>query len=200
MKNIFLAELHLHNQVIQRPGTDTLNLLIKTFSEHLLKYLYRCYKKHLNDCQIINEAVYHALEWYHEHPMMYVAEHGSLKKFLELRADRNLQEMLRERQQSIHISGVAHVLACYVDNERDYQVAKLLLKNDHDLSSYILFIDTSVLRFNQIKSDVQRLKQRVQNIISQIPNLKPSRRSDNALLVAFNEPVYNPFSYRQVGL
>ncbi len=199
MKNISHAELHLHRLIIQRPDTDTLNLLIKTFSEHLLKYLQRCYRKHVSNSQDINEAVYHALEWYHEHPMMYVAEHGSMKKFLELRADRNLQEILRRRQNPIHIGGVSHVLACYVDNERDYRVAKLLLKNEHDLSSYISFIDTSVLRFNQIKSDVHRLKKRVEQIIARIPNLKPSRKNDNALLVAFNEPV-NPFSYRQVGL
>lgn len=176
MKNNSPAELQLHGYVLNSRGASTMSLLIEKYSDHLLKFLLRHYKRELaQHHHAASEAVYNALEWYHEHPRQFLPSQGSLRKFLELRVDRNLQLIFEKERYPFHIHRIDHLLAPYIDNERDLQIAKLLLKNEHQLSAYLPFTNPGILRFHQLKSEILHLKSRVREMLSAIPGLKPSR-------------------------
>jgi hypothetical protein len=199
MKNINTAELHLHCSILLNPGTTTLSLLIEMQADHLLRYLTSCYGKHLhNRKHFASEAVYNTLEWYHDHPRLYNPQHGGLRKFLELRARKQLQEIFNREGYTLHIFSTDHLLACHLDNQHDVEIAKLLLKGEKELMRYIHYVDTSNIRFKQIKSEIERNKHRIQQVLDEL--FVQKREKILAPVVYMDQTDLHVWELRRTGL
>jgi hypothetical protein len=161
------SELLLHYSLVEN-GSSVFPRLFETYSAHLLSCLLRWYKHHLHaDPTLAQEAVYQSIKQYAEHPRNFNPEHGSLEKFLEIAADRCMQEIFEREKYQLKTSSVKHLLAKYFDNERDILLAKLLLKNEAGIYSYISLLDIGSYPFLHQQREIKRETMRVKKILEQ---------------------------------
>ena len=117
MNRASLTELRMHNSVLEN-GTRVFPEVFAAYSTHLYSSLLKWYKSHvMPDPSLAHEAVYEALKYYSEHPRAYNPENGSLKKFLEIGADRAMQKIFEREGHPLKLSSTAHVLANHFDND-----------------------------------------------------------------------------------
>lgn len=210
MKNVSSTELQLHCYILSS-GTNSLSMLIDSYSDHLMKYLTRWYKKHLqNNLDLVAEAVFTAIESYHEHPKTYNPEHGSLKRFLEISADKSLQMIFERENYEIHITGADHVLARYFDCEKDIQLAKLIMKNDNDMARYVNILGIGHMRISQQQSEIQRYKGRIKKTLDTIYELnnfgkkllnhQPVAQANTGVIIYLADSTTNAAAYKLSGL
>jgi hypothetical protein len=176
-------ELRLHYSLMEH-GNSVFPRLFETFSAHLLSCLLRWYKHQLHaDPTLAQEAVYQSIKQYAEHPRTFNPEHGSLEKFLEIAADRCMQIIFEREKWPTKISSVKHLLAKYFDNERDILLAKMLLKNESNIFSYISLLDIGSYPFQHQQTEIKRETTRVKKALEQFHLYRisqPKKRSANA--------------------
>ena len=161
------AEIQLHYSVVSY-GNQFFSELTKFFSEHLLSCLNNWYGHAVfSDPSIAYQAVYETLKNYCNHPRMYNPEHGSLARFLELGADRNIQRIFEKEKHPVRINSRERILAKYFDNERDVELAKLLLKNKKDVCAYISILNTGGYRIGHLLYELNRHRDRISNLLHQ---------------------------------
>ena len=194
--------MELHSIVLSSEG-NCYSLINERYSEHLLKCLVKWYKKHLqHNMHLANEAVYKTIRYYTDHPKTYNPLQGSLARFLELCTDKMMQQIFQRENHRIHITGIDHILSKYFESEKDLAFAKLVLRNESDLSQYVSIIDTSSMRIGQLQSEIHREKERIQKKLITIPELSRIRKklqensqtrqpAQNAVLVYINGPELN---------
>ena len=173
-------ELLLHFAVLES-GNSSLTNLTKIYSEHLLTCLSKWYGTALyDDPSLAYEAVYQSLRHYTEHPRKYNPEHGGLVRFLELNADRTMQEIFEREKYSVRPDSIDHQLARLFDNERDIQLAKLILKKENDVPAIVDLLDIGSYRIAEQLAEIQRHTQRIQKILdanfaTEVPKVKKHR-------------------------
>ncbi|MBL7698749.1 MAG: hypothetical protein JNK79_11340 [Chitinophagaceae bacterium] len=173
-------ELLVHFAVLES-GNNSLANLTNIYSEHLLTCLSKWYGSALyDDPSLAYEAVYQSLRHYSEHPRKYNPEHGGLARFLELNADRAMQEIFEREKYSVRSASIDHQLARLFDNERDFQLAKLILKNENDVPAFVDLLDIGSYRIAEQLSEIKRHTQRIQkildsNITAEVPKVKKHR-------------------------
>lgn len=200
MKSISPAELQLHSYVLSS-GTESLSKLIEQYSSSLMTYLTRCYKKHLtNKIHFASEAVYNALEWYSEHPKQFNAARGSLKRFLEIKADKNLQQIFERENCRIHISGTEHLLSQHLDNDADISIAKMIIRNEMDTMAIVSLLDLGSWRFSQLLPEANRQVMRVKTILNSFSNLSQQKKRSSALILHLDHAPDQIGNFRQTGL
>ena len=165
MNRASLTELRMHNSVLEN-GTRVFPEVFAAYSTHLYSSLLKWYKSHvMPDPSLAHEAVYEALKYYSEHPRAYNPENGSLKKFLEIGADRAMQKIFEREGHPLKLSSTAHVLAKHFDNERDMIIAKMILKNDDDMPAFISLLDLGSCRIKQQQTEIRRHTDRIRKVL-----------------------------------
>ena len=158
-------ELLMHFAVLES-GNDSLSNLTNTYSEHLLSCLNKWYGTALyDDPSLAYEAVYQSLRHYSEHPRKYNPEHGCLLRFLELNADRTMQEIFEREKYAVHPDSVDHHLARFFDNERDIQLAKLILSKANNYPAIVDLLDIGSYRIAEQLSEINRHTMRIQKVL-----------------------------------
>lgn len=180
-------ELQLHFSVLTC-GKNVFSQLSNYYSEHLLSSLQNWYGRFLHhDPSLAHEAVYNAIREYCEHPRAYVPQQGSLLRFLELNADRAMQQIFERENFQVRLSSVDRLLAKYLDNERDFQLAKLMLNRNSRFFSFVTLLDIGGFRIGEQLSEVKRHKTRISKLLRQaLSSIYPSLSStpeDNFLLL-----------------
>ena len=174
------SELHLHYSLMENGGR-VLPQLFETFGPHLLSCLLRWYKHYLHaDPTLAQEAVYQSLKQYAEHPRTFNPEQGSLEKFLEIAADRYMQAIFEREKCQLRSSSVKHLLAKYFDNERDISLAKMLLKNEASIFSYISLLDIGSYPFMHQQTEIRRETMRIRKALEHYqlyPIAQPKKRT-----------------------
>jgi hypothetical protein len=155
------AELQLHFTILESKK-NSLSLLTNEYSEHLLECIQRWYGNALyNDPTLAYEAVYESLRFYTEHPRNFNPEHGCLVRFLELHADRVMQNIFEREKFNVQIKSIDHHLARYFDNERDIQLAKLAMKKDGNFAALVLLLDIGSYRIAEQVAEISRQTDRI---------------------------------------
>lgn len=181
-------ELLLHFAVLQSDG-NTLPNLTNTYSEHLLTCISKWYGTALyDDPSLAYEAVYQSLRHYSEHPRQFNPEHGCLVRFLELNADRTMQEIFEREKYSVLPSSLDHYLARLFDNELDIQLATLVLKKPLDVPAFVELLDIGSYRIAEQLSEIKRHSQRIQKVLD--ANMKNVVRSKRKTRTGKPIPVY----------
>ena len=163
-----VPELQLHFALLEC-NKNSLSLLTKHYSEHLLGCLNRWYGNSLyEDPTLAYEAVYQTLRLYSEHPRKFNPEQGRLIRFLELNADRVMQDIFEREKYNIQIKLIDHHLARYFDNERDIQLAKLILKNKTDVSAFVALLDIGSCRIAEQIAEITRHSDRIKKILGPV--------------------------------
>jgi hypothetical protein len=161
------SELLLHYSLVEK-GSSVFPRLFETHSAHLLSCLLRWYRQYLHaDPTLAQEAVYQAIKQYAEHPRTFNPEQGSLEKFLEIAADRCMQQIFEREKYQLKTSSIKHVLAKHFDNERDILLARLLLKNEANMSSYICLLDIGSYPFLQQQREIKRETMRIKKVLEE---------------------------------
>lgn len=157
-------ELLLHFAVLES-GNNSFNELTTVYSEHLLSCLNTWYGSALyDDPSLAYEAVYQSLRHYSEHPRKYNPEQGCLVRFLELNADKAMQDIF-EREKYPLTHSLERYLARYFDNERDFLMAKLIMKKENLVPALVELLDIGSYRIAQQLSEINRHTQRIQKIL-----------------------------------
>lgn len=158
-------ELLMHFAVLES-GNDSLPNLTNTYSEHLLSCLSKWYGTALyDDPSLAYEAVYQSLRHYSEHPRKFNPEHGCLLRFLELNTDRTMQEIFEREKYAVRPESIDHHLARLFDNDRDIQLAKLILNKMNDFPAVVDLLDIGSYRIGHQLSEIKRHTQRVQKVL-----------------------------------
>lgn len=167
-------ELLLHFAVLES-GNDSLANLTNVYSEHLLTCLSSWYGTALyDDPSLAYEAVYQSLRYYSEHPRKYNPEQGCLVRFLELNTDRTMQEIFEREKYSVRPDSIDRHLARFFDNERDVQLAKLILNKVNDVPAFIVLLDLGSYRIAEQLSEIKRHTLRIRKIIEANINIVPA--------------------------
>lgn len=160
-----LSELQLHFTILESKK-NSLSLLTNQYSDHLLGCLNQWYGNALyDDPSLAYEAVYEALRIYIEHPRKFNPEHGCLVRFLELTADRTMQNIFEREKLNVPIKSVDHHLARYFDNERDVQIAKLIINNKAEVPAFVLLLDIGSFRIAEQLAEITRHIGRIKKIL-----------------------------------
>jgi hypothetical protein len=163
-------ELQLHFTILERKK-NSLSLLTDQYSEHLLECINQWYGAALyDDPSLAYEAVYDSLRFYTEHPRNFNPEYGCLVRFLELHADRSMQNIFSRENINVQIKSADHHLARYFDNELDIQLAKLIMKKDTDFSAFVLLLDIGSYRIAEQVAEISRHTLRIKKTLG--PNSK----------------------------
>lgn len=158
-------ELLMHFDVLES-GNNSLANLTNTYSEHLLTCLSKWYGTALyDDPSLAYEAVYQALRHYSEHPRKFNPEHGCLVGFLELKADRTMQEIFEREKYAVRPDSIDHHLARLFDNERDIQLAKLILSKMNEFPAVVDLLDIGSYRIGEQLSEIKRHTLRIQKVL-----------------------------------
>jgi hypothetical protein len=158
-------ELQLHFTILENK-TNSLSLLTNQYSEHLLECINRWYGPALyDDPTLAYEAVYESLRFYVEHPRNFNPEHGCLVRFLELHADRSMQNIFEREKFNVQIKSIDHHLARYFDNELDIQLAKLIMKKQTDFSAFVILLDIGSYRIADQVTEISRHTGRIQKTL-----------------------------------
>ena len=182
-------QLLLHFAVLES-GNSTLTNLTNTYSEHLLTCISKWYGTALyDDPSLAYEAVYKSLRNYSEHPRNFNPEHGCLVRFLELNADRTMQEIFERENFSVLPSSIDHHLARFFDNERDIQLAKLVLKKGVDVPAFVELLDIGSYRIAEQLAEIKRQSLRVQKILD--AKMKTTTGSKGQKRTGKRIPVYS---------
>lgn len=177
------SELLLHFAVLES-GNESLANLTNVYSEHLLTCLSNWYGTALyDDPSLAYEAVYQSLRHYSEHPRKFNPEHGCLVRFLELNADRVMQEIFEREKYSIVSKSIDHYLARYFDNERDIQLAKFVLSKETDVPAYVKLLDIGSYRIAEQLSEIKRHTVRIQKVLDAHLNVPAKSRKQKAKVV-----------------
>jgi hypothetical protein len=120
-----------------------------------------------DDPSLAYEAVYESLRLYSEHPRKFNPEQGCLVRFLELTADRTMQNIFEREKINVQIKSVDHHLARYFDNERDVQTAKLILNNKAEVPAFVLLLDIGSYRIDDQLSEITRHIDRIKKILDE---------------------------------
>jgi hypothetical protein len=162
-------ELRLHFALLES-SKNALAQLTDLYSEHLLSCLNKWYGNSLyDDPSLAYEAVYESLRHYTEHPRKYNPEHSCLVRFLELNADRIMQEIFERENYSVNSDSLDHYLARYFDNELDFQLAKIILNNKADIPAFVYLLDIGSYRIAEQLSEIKRHTDRINNILASSP-------------------------------
>lgn len=165
-----VPELQLHFTILERKK-NSLSLLTNQYSEHLLECINQWYGSALyDDPSLAYEAVYESLRFYTEHPRNFNPEHGCLVRFLELHADRSMQNIFGREKINIQIKSVDHHLARYFDNELDIQLAKLIMKKETSFSAFVILLDIGSYRIAAQVAEISRHTKRIKKTLG--PNTK----------------------------
>ena len=165
-----LSELQLHFTILERKK-NSLSLLTNQYSEHLLECINQWYGTALyDDPSLAYEAVYESLRFYSEHPRNFNPEHGCLVRFLELQADRSMQNIFGREKITVQIKSVDHHLARYFDNELDIQLAKLIIKKETNFSDFVILLDIGSYRIAEQVAEISRHTERIKKMLG--PNSK----------------------------
>jgi hypothetical protein len=160
------SELQLHFSLLEC-NKNSLSVLTKHYSEHLLGCLHNWYGDSLmNDPTLAYEAVYQSLRSYSEHPRKFNPEHGSLIRSLELNCDRTMQLIFEREKCHVHHKSIDQYLARHFDNERDVELARLLLKNNNDHSAFVNVLDIGSYRIAQQLVEISRHSGRIKKILN----------------------------------
>ena len=160
-----LPELQLHFTILES-RKNSLSLLTHQYSEHLLGCLNAWYGNALyDDPSLAYEAVYESLRIYSEHPRKFNPEHGCLVRFLELTADRTMQDIFEREKSNVRITSIDHQLARYFDNERDIQIAKLIINNKAEVPAFVLLLDIGSYRIGDQLAEITRHIERIKKIL-----------------------------------
>jgi hypothetical protein len=163
-------ELQLHFTILERKK-NSLSLLTNQYSEHLLECINQWYGSALyDDPSLAYEAVYESLRFYTEHPRNFNPEHGCLVRFLELQADRSMQNIFGREKMNVQIKSADHHLARYFDNELDIQLAKLIMKKETSFSAFVILLDIGSYRIAEQVAEISRHTERIKKTLG--PNSK----------------------------
>ena len=158
-------ELQLHFTILESKK-NSLSLLTNQYSEHLLECINQWYGTALfDDPTLAYEAVYESLRFYIEHPRNFNPEQGCLVRFLELLADRAMQDIFAREKVNVQIKSIDHHLARYFDNETDIQLAKLIMKKEKDFSAYVILLDIGSYRIAEQVAEVSRHTERIKKTL-----------------------------------
>lgn len=161
MNTASAKELLFHYAMMEN-GNDGFQKLFETYNAHLLSCLFRWYKKELYaDSTLANEAVYTALTYYCSHPRAFDPRQGSLKKFLEILASKYMQMILDRENHPVSKPELKHVLTRFFDNNLDINLAKLMIREEKELSNYISLLDIGNCRIDQQLAEIKRHCDRV---------------------------------------
>jgi hypothetical protein len=171
------SELQLHFTILESKK-NSLSLLTNEYSEHLLDCINRWYGNALyDDPTLAYEAVYESLRFYAEHPRNFNPEHGCLLSFLELHADRFMQNIFQREKINVQIKSIEHHLARYFDNELDIQLAKLVMKKDNVFSAFVNLLDIGSYRIAEQVAEISRHSERIKKTLeAHGPNIFSVRR------------------------
>jgi predicted RNA binding protein YcfA (HicA-like mRNA interferase family) len=161
MNNPSPAEIALHASIVnqQRGSFDK---LLDQYGTHLLTCLKRWYGACIQQDELLaQETVYTVFNHYFSHPLLFNAQQGSLKKFLEIQADRIIQKILSRENYVLHPPQLNHLLTLHFDNEQDIQLARLLLRNEGSLLAYAHLLNAGGYPMHQLLSEVNRQKERI---------------------------------------
>jgi hypothetical protein len=171
------SEIKSHFLILEKQP-NAFELLSTQYSEHLLSCLIKWYNNVLyHDASLAHEAVYETLRFYFDHPRKFNPEHGSLKVFLELCSDRMMQNIFRREGIETRSSSIQHLLAFHFDNERDIELARLILKNKSDVPLFVNLLDIGSYRIEQQLAEIGRHIKRIDKILSGIRFPARRRRS-----------------------
>lgn len=163
------VELQLHFSILETRN-NSFSKLIELYKEHLFGCLNRWYGKSIyNDVSLAHEAVYESLKLYFEHPRQYNPEHGCLQKFLEICVDKTIQNIFAREKYRIRTNSIDHILARYLDNDQDLQLAKLILKNEKNMAVYVALLDIGSYRINEQFFEIKRHTDRIKKTLGMIP-------------------------------
>ena len=158
-------QLQLHFSVLES-DQSAFAILNNEFGEHLLACLSKWFYSPLrHDHTLAQEAVYNALKFYFDHPRAFNPEHGSLKRFLELSADRFMQMILERENIPFHTTSLDRFLARLLDNDRDILLARLVLARENDFSAFVRLLNIGSYRIEHQLSEIQRHRDRITKII-----------------------------------
>jgi hypothetical protein len=159
------SELQLHFTILENKK-NSLSFLTNQYSEHLLTCINKWYgNAFYDDPTLAYEAVYESLRFYTEHPRIYNPEHGCLVRFLELHADRTMQNIFEREKLNVPIKSIDHLLARYFDNELDIQLAKLIMKREFDFAAYVFLLDIGSYRIAEQIAEILRHTERVKKTL-----------------------------------
>jgi hypothetical protein len=159
------TELQLHFTILESKK-NSLSLLTNQYSEHLLGCISRWYGNALyDDPTLAYEAVYESLRFYSEHPRNFNPEHGCLVRFLELQADRAMQNIFERENFNVQIKSIDHHLARYFDNELDIQLAKLTMKKEFSFAAFVLLLDIGSYRIAEQVAEISRHTERIRKTL-----------------------------------
>ena len=162
-----VTELQMHFTILEC-NKNSLSLLTSKYSEHLLTCLNKWYGNSLyDDPTLAYEAVYESLRSYCEHPRKFNPEHGGLVRFLELNTDRVMQKIFEREKFSVQTKSLDHYLARYFDNERDMQLAKLILQNEKDIPAFVLLLDIGSYRIAEQLAEITRHTCRIKKTLEE---------------------------------
>jgi hypothetical protein len=88
-------------------------------------------------------------------------------RFLELTADRTMQNIFEREKINVQIKSVDHHLAMYFDNERDVQTAKLIINNKAEVPAFVLLLDIGSYRIGDQLSEITRHIDRIKKILDE---------------------------------
>ena len=155
------AELQMHFTILES-NKNSLSLLTNQYSEHLLGCINSWYGNALyEDPTLAYEAVYESLRFYAEHPRNYNPEHGCLLRFLELHADRAMQNIFVRENFNVQIKSIDHHLARYFDNELDIGLAKLVMEKEFNFAAFVLLLDIGSYRIAEQVAEISRQTERI---------------------------------------
>lgn len=159
------AELLLHFAVLQQ-RKDSYTKLSDLYSKHLTNCVKRWYGIFIyRDISLSHEAVHQTLHHYFEHPRLFNPQHGCLQKYLEINADRIMQNILAREQVELYDLSLDHVLTKYFDNDLDIQLSKLILHNEKKMVRYVSLLDIGSFRFPQQLHEIKRYTTRIKKIL-----------------------------------
>jgi hypothetical protein len=84
-------------------------------------------------------------------------------------AIRKIQDLLQKENRNWHFQQLPHVLARYLDNEQDVQLAKLILKKENNWCEFARILDTGAMPIHLQLREINRSVKRIRKILSDIP-------------------------------
>ena len=163
-----IPELQLHYAVLAS-GKNFFSQITNFYSEHLLSCLNKWYGASLyRDPSLAYEAVYESIRQYCERPRRYNPADGSLVGFLEISADRVMQQIFSRENFDAPVHSIEHRLANYFDNERDIQLAKQMMENENDVCSFVTLLDIGSYRIEHQLAEISRHKKRISKMLHQV--------------------------------
>lgn len=160
-----VSELKLHFAILERQPVS-FEELSNTYSDHLFSCLNRWYGQWLfHDVTLAHEAVYETLRLYYDHPRKFNPEQGSLKGYLEVCADRSMQHIFNREAIDFKVGSIRHVLVRHFDNERDLELARLLMKGKADIPLFVNLLGIGSYRIDQQLSEIARHIKRISAVL-----------------------------------